>query len=134
MKQISRYQLSVAGLGCTVIALGLLSRVAPLGLAIWDAYLGDALYAAIAFLALAFVWPHRRTATHAATAASFVTAVELFQLTSIPAALNQSVVLPVRLFAYLVLGSAFSWWDLLAYTVGILVVAGVDLQLRRFSR
>jgi hypothetical protein len=134
MKQASRYRKCVAGIGCGVIALGLVSRVLPLGLAIWDEYLGDALYAALAFLALAFVWPHRRTAAHAAAAISFVTAVELFQLTPIPAALNRSDVLLVRLFAYLVLGSTFSWWDLLAYAVGILVIAGVDLQLRRFHR
>jgi hypothetical protein len=54
MKQLSRYQLSVTGIGCAVFALELLSCTAPLGLIIWDTYLGDTLYAAIASLALAF--------------------------------------------------------------------------------
>ncbi len=113
-----------------VIVLGLASRRVPLGVALWDTYLGDALYAQLAFLVLSLVWPGWSTARRAALAATLVTAVELFQLTAIPAALNRSPVLPVRLFAYLVLGSAFSWWDLLAYAVGITAVACIDMHLR----
>ena len=50
---------------------------------------------------------------------AYVVAIEVFQLTHIPAHLNRSANLVIRLFAYIVLGSAFSWWDLLAYGIGI---------------
>jgi hypothetical protein len=42
------------------IALGLLSRVRPIGLHMYDKSLGDSLYAIAAYLALALILPRRR--------------------------------------------------------------------------
>ena len=49
----------------------------------------------------------------------YVTIIEFFQLTPFPLRLNQSSNSLVKLFAYVVLGSTFGWWDLLSYAVGI---------------
>jgi hypothetical protein len=56
----------------------------------------------------------------------FVIAIETFQLTNIPAQLSQSESLTIRLFTYVVLGSRFSGWDLLAYGIGIIGIALAD--------
>ena len=109
-----------------VIVLGILSRVLPLGFPWWDKYLGDALYAAAFYLALSLLWPRIRIKLRGALTALYVTSIELFQLTPIPAQLNQSDNLLIKLFAYLVLGSAFSPEDLLAYGAGILAMILVD--------
>jgi len=50
---------------------------------------------------------------------SWPTIVISIILTQIPTHLNRSANLVIRLFAYIVLGSAFSWWDMLAYGIGI---------------
>lgn len=52
--------------------------------------------------------------------------IETFQLTWIPAQLGQSDNPAVKLFAYLVLGSRFSGWDLLAYGLGIAGIGMID--------
>ena len=123
---LDRYRGEVLGVTGVVIFFGLLSRVAPMGVLAWDKYLGDALYAAAFYLALSFLWPQGAVVSKVALVSAYVVAVELFQLTPFPAYLNRSDYLPVRLFAYLVLGSTFGWWDLPAYGVGIAVIAGVD--------
>ena len=53
----------------------------------------------------------------------------MFQLTDIPLRLTQSADLLVRLLARGVLGSTFSWWDLLAYAAGIAAIAPLDRWL-----
>ena len=109
-----------------IVFLGLLSRVAPLGVRLWDKYLGDALYAAAFYLGLSLLWPQGSVIRKVVLVSTYVAAVELFQLTPFPASLNRSDYLPVRLFAYLVLGSTFGWRDLVAYGVGIAAIAGID--------
>jgi hypothetical protein len=123
---MSRYRREVLGVTGVVVFLGLLSRVLPLGVLVWDKYLGDALYAAAFYLALSFLWPKGSVVSKVALVSIYVVTVELFQLTPFPAYLNRSDYLPVRLFAYLVLGSTFGWWDLPAYGVGIALMAGID--------
>ena len=101
-----------------IIALGVVSRVLPVGFVLWDKYLGDALYAAMVYCILRWIWeaPPRKLAQ-----ASMVvmTAIEAFQLTGLASGLVGRV-----------LGTHFSWLDLLAYAVGIVFSLWVDQRAR----
>lgn len=98
-----------------IIAVGILSRVVHTGLIVFDKYLGDALYAAMVYAALRLLW---RPAAVAVSTMAVMTVIELFQLTMIPAHMLGSDYLMVRICARL-LGTEFSFLDLLAYGVGI---------------
>ncbi len=98
-----------------IIAVGILSRVLHTGFVIFDKYLGDALYAAMVYVILR-AWRNRRSA--AVWAATIMTAIELFQLTLIPAHLLHSSHSMVRIVARL-MGTEFSFADLATYAVGI---------------
>ena len=74
---------------------------------------GDALYAAFVFALLVVIAPRARSATLAIVTFAFCAAVELAQLTGVPAAIVDAV--PVARFA---LGTTFVAADLLAYAVG----------------
>jgi hypothetical protein len=74
---------------------------------------GDALYAAFVFALLVVIAPRARSATLAIVAFACCAAVELAQLTGIPAAIVEAV--PVARYA---LGTTFVAVDLLAYAVG----------------
>ena len=91
-----------------IVAVGLLSRRAPLGNVLWDKYLGDAMYAAMVCCILGPYW----------AAALVMVVIECFQLTGIPAGLLASDWWVVRMLARL-LGTTFSFLDLAAYAVGI---------------
>ena len=121
-----RYRARLLLTTCWVVALGIASRVVPVGALIWDKYLGDAVYAAAFYLALSLIWVAAPRRTKIALTAVYVVAIEAFQLTPIPAQLCHSERLAVRAFAYVVLGSTFSGWDLLAYGVGIAGIAWLD--------
>jgi hypothetical protein len=114
---------------CFVVILGIVSRIVPIGFRLWDKYLGDAVYAAVFYLLISFLYADWSVMTKALITAVYVVTIEVFQLTDIPAQLNQSPQLLVRLFAYVVLGSAFSWWDLLAYGAGIAAATVADRRL-----
>jgi hypothetical protein len=107
-----------------IIVLGVASRLIHTGFAIFDKYLGDALYAAMIYAILRHRWEGR--AVTIATAIIML-ALELFQITGIPAQLVASEHLPVRLFARL-LGTEFSFVDLLAYAVGIACIRIADIR------
>ena len=107
-----------------LIALGVASSLIYTGFAIFDKYLGDALYAAMVYAILRHRW--QGWAVTIATA-TIMLALELFQLTGIPAQLVTSEHLPVRLFARL-LGTEFSFADLFAYAVGIACIRFVDVR------
>ena len=98
-----------------IIALGILSRTVHTGFVIFDKYLGDALYAAMVYSLLRLSFS---TAAVVVPAMVIMTAIELFQLTMIPARLVESGHFIVRIGARL-LGTQFSLFDLLAYGVGI---------------
>ena len=110
-----------------VIALGLLSRATAVGFVLWDKYLGDVLYAAMVYAILRIVWRKRPVAVWAA---GIMLAIELFQLTMIPARLLASGSLFVRICARL-MGTQFSLLDLLAYAVGIAGLWAVEARCRR---
>lgn len=100
-----------------MIAMGILSRVVHTGLALFDKYLGDALYATMVYGILRLL---SRAAASAVCAMVVMTAIELFQLTMIPAHMLASEHLITRIGGRL-LGVNFSFRDLLAYGVGISV-------------
>jgi hypothetical protein len=122
-KPMSRFMVGVLALALT-IALGLLSRLYPIGWKPWDKSLGDVLYAVAAYLALALV-SRKPVAFVAPVALAFCLAVEFFQATGIPAR-----------YAYLgivrwLIGTDFSWHDVACYVIGVAFIAGPDLLLLR---
>jgi hypothetical protein len=108
-----------------IIAAGILSRTVHTGLVIFDKYLGDALYAAMVYAILRLRW---RTAPLALPSMAIMTVIELFQLTMIPARLLTSEHWIVRICARLI-GTEFSFLDLLAYGVGIGCIYLLDFSL-----
>ncbi len=128
-RSVPGYRPALALLLPAVIGVGLLSRALPLGLAVWDKYLGDSLYAVAFYLGLGLLLGSGRLRSKLALTLLYVTSIEVFQLTDIPLRLTQSVEPLVRLLARGVLGSTFSWWDLLAYAAGIAAIAPLDRWL-----
>ena len=110
-----------------IIAVGILSRVVHTGLAVFDKYLGDALYAMMVYGILRLL---SRAAASAVCAMVVMTAIELFQLTMIPAHMLASEHLMTRICARL-LGVEFSLLDLLAYGVGIGCIYLLDSSQRK---
>lgn len=107
-----------------IIATGILSRLVHTGVAIFDKYPGDALYAAMVYGILRLF----SSATASAVCAMVVmTAIELFQLTMIPAQMLTSEHPMTRIVARL-MGVEFSLLDLLAYGVGIGCIFLVDVS------
>jgi hypothetical protein len=100
-----------------IIVFGILSRAVHTGFVLWDKYLGDALYAAMVYVILRMV-SRSRGLRLAAMAMAIMTALELFQLTLIPAHMLSSTHAIVRICARL-LGTEFSFRDLAAYAVGM---------------
>ena len=111
-----------------IIAMGILSRVVHTGLAVFDKYLGDALYATMVYGILRLALS--RAAASAVCAMVVMTAIELFQLTMIPAHMLASEHLMTRICARL-MGVEFSFLDLLAYGVGIGCIYLVDSSQRK---
>jgi hypothetical protein len=107
------------------VALGLVSRLRPIGWSVYDKSLGDVLYAVAAYLALALVLRGRRVAVVALLALSACLAVEAFKLTGLPARSARWPLLPW------VLGTTPSWHNVLCYILGVAVIAGVDRVLLR---
>jgi hypothetical protein len=106
-----------------VIALGLASRKYPsLFPALLGKYPGDALWALMVFLGWAFLRPRASTRHLATVALAISFLVEFFQLYQVPW-LNA---LRSTTMGHLVLGSRFSWPDLVAYAVGVGVGALLD--------
>ncbi|HEV3260329.1 MAG TPA: DUF2809 domain-containing protein [Gemmataceae bacterium] len=110
----------LAALALTV-AVGLLSRLQPIGWYAWDKSLGDVLYAVAAYLVLALVLPRKAPALVAGVALAFCLAVEAFQATGIPARYAQ--ILVVRW----VLGTTFAWHDIGCYVIGVGVITALDV-------
>ena len=110
-----------------IIATGILSRVVHTGLAVFDKYLGDALYAAMVYGILRLL---SRAAASAVCAMVVLSAIELFQLTMIPAHMLASEHLMTRICARLI-GVEFGFADLLAYGVGIGCIYLVDSSQRK---
>ena len=110
------------------IALGLLSRRFPYLLpAALGKYPGDALWALMVFLGFGFLFRRSPTLVVAPAAFAFSVAIEFSQLYHAPWIDSIRATLPGRL----ILGSGFSWVDILAYAIGILVGAAAEFVLFR---
>jgi hypothetical protein len=110
------------------VALGLASRLYPVGWFLWDKVLGDVLYAVAAYLALALLLVRKPPVCIAVIAFACCLAVEVFKLTGIPAD-NQRVFL-VRWF----LGTTFSVVNLGYYFIGVVLIAFADYATRDSKR
>ncbi|MGI9901813.1 DUF2809 domain-containing protein [Bacillus velezensis] len=117
---------------CTVfiIALGLLSRttyITALLPGIINAYLGDALWAAMIFTGFGLLFRHIRTETAAFLSLSFCCLIECSQLYHAPwiDAIRSST------FGGLILGWQFVWSDIFAYPLGVCAAAFLEWAVKR---
>lgn len=109
-----------------VIVLGLSSRAFPFFLpAALGKYPGDALWALMVLLGIAFLRPDLRPPRLAFLALAVSWLVEMSQLYQGPW-INS---LRATRLGHLVLGSTFHWPDLFAYAVGALVGLTLDVSL-----
>jgi hypothetical protein len=104
----------VAGLGVRQVTGGAFAK-----------YAGDALYASAVYWCVVLIRPVLRVRVAAIVAVLICWAIELFQLTPVPAELSANSTL-----ARLVLGSTFGGWDMVAYPVGVIVAVAVHALLR----
>ncbi|NUL48947.1 DUF2809 domain-containing protein [Cellulosimicrobium funkei] len=95
----------------------------------WTGPAGDALYAVLVYLLVAWCVPWESPRVVAGVAVALCWLIELFQLTGLPLALAEAW-WPARL----VLGTGFAWVDLLAYAAGVLVAGAADAALGRVVR
>ncbi len=111
-----------------VIASGLLSRrnpgLFPLSL---GKYPGDALWAVMIFLGLGFVFRAMQTVRIGLAALTFSYAIEFSQIYRAPWIDS----IRATTLGHLVLGRGFSWMDIAAYSVGILLACLVETGLFR---
>ncbi|WP_370680986.1 DUF2809 domain-containing protein [Comamonas sp. GB3 AK4-5] len=117
----SRWWLALLAL--LVIAIGLASRrgYSPFPAALGN-YPGDALWAWVVMLCVAWLWPAMARGRLVGGALLVAFAIEFLQLYQAP----WMQALRANKLAYLVLGNGFDPLDLLAYAVGIAVGAAVD--------
>lgn len=118
---------------CGAIIVGILSRVGETGWPLIDKYAGDALYAVMLYTLLGAVAVKAAPASKGITILLLMIAIEGFQLTNIAATLSHSSNVLLRIIARL-LGTTFSWWDILAYVVGLLLIVAVDMVVARARR
>lgn len=115
-----RASVAIAG---GAIALGLLSRKVPIGVFVWDKSLGDALYPVMLHFLARAAKPSLAPPVLGAFALGTCFALELFQLTGLPARAP-------RVLRF-VLGSAFDWHDVACYVVGATLALLADFGLRK---
>jgi hypothetical protein len=106
------------------VAAGLGVRAALSGL--WAKYAGVALWATAAYWAVLLVRPALGVAWAAGITLAISWAVELAQLTPVPAYLSSKHIL-----LRLLLGASFGAWDLPAYLVGVALGAALHRLGRR---
>ncbi len=106
-----------------VIALGILSRKFSYLLPdIINTYLGDAIWAAMIYVMMAFVFANKLPKQIAVFSLLFCYAIEVSQLYQAPCITD----IRNTILGALVLGSGFLWSDLLAYALGIMVALVVE--------
>ena len=123
----ARRRAALACAAALVLVLGLGVRLLLHG--VWTGPAGDALYAVLVYLVVAFVLPRQRSLAVGGVAFAVCAAIELFQLTGLPVAWAQAFPL-VRL----VLGTTFVAGDLLLYALGCAAAALADAGVRARRR
>lgn len=130
---MSRHPLTYGALTVFIAALGLLSRTAYITAmlpGIINAYLGDALWAAMIFTGFGFLFRNIRTETSAILSLSFCYLIECSQLYHAPwiDEIRSSTL------GGLILGWQFVWSDIFAYTVGVCAAALLEWAVKRNRR
>ncbi|MCL7382062.1 DUF2809 domain-containing protein [Streptomyces sp. 35G-GA-8] len=126
MGSLVRTRLVAGGAALVTVGAGLGIRGVGAGTGAVAKYGGDALYTVLVYTLVVLVAPRVRPLVAGAVALGFSWAVELLQLTSVPAELAARSVL-----ARLVLGSTFNAPDLLWYAVGALCAWLVHARVAR---
>jgi len=108
------------------IVIGIVSRVVQTEILIFDKYLGDALYAVLIYLIFRITFPWHPIHIHAIIAIVLAIAIELFQITGVPASMRVSDN-PVLKLASIVLGTKFAILDIVAYAIGVLIAWLTDV-------
>ncbi|WP_194422038.1 DUF2809 domain-containing protein [Microbacterium abyssi] len=126
-RSATRRRITVACLAVLTVAAGLC--VHRFGSGILGDVAGDALYATLIYLVVAFILPRRARSLCAALAIVFCSVIELLQLTDAPARMT-------GLFppAVLVVGSGFDRRDLLVYAFAVVFVMLLDALISRSLR
>ncbi|MFF7329781.1 DUF2809 domain-containing protein [Streptomyces sp. NPDC008150] len=124
MGPVARTRTVACAVAVFTVAVGVGVRVAMAGEV--AKYAGDALYTVLVYVLVVLIAPRVRPPVAAGVALLFSTAVELFQLTPIPAELARESV-AMRL----VLGSTFNAPDLLWYAAGAALSALVHTAAGR---
>ena len=104
------------------VAVGLASRLLPVGSSVWDKSIGDVCYAVMIGFMVAFWRPAARGWVIGAITLAVCFAIEGFQLTGVP----RHAPWPIRR----ALGDTFAWHDMACYVVGATVVVLVVLVVR----
>ena len=126
---MKRNRLIYAVATIVVIALGLLSRRCPNFLPdVLGKYPGDALWAMMVFCGIGLLFPRLPAVFTGLAAFAFSCAVEFSKWYHAPWIESIRDTLPGRL----ILGRGFSWSDIAAYAVGILIGCVVEILLRKF--
>lgn len=119
-----RRRIVLAVLAVVTVGVGLLvHRVVPGEI---GDIAGDALYAVLVFVLVAFILPGRRRSAVAVVAFAVCVAVELFQLTGLPQEWGAAFP-PIGL----VLGSGFDARDILVYAGGVAAASLADHAITR---
>lgn len=129
--RLPRNRLAYGAIVLAVIALGLASRKFP-GLfpASLGKYPGDALWTMMVFFALAMIAPRMTIARLTLWALAISYAVEFGQLYQAP----WIVAVRAHPLGHLVLGTAFGWMDLVAYTAGAVVAMLIESFICRYMQ
>jgi uncharacterized membrane protein len=128
LAQYNRNRLLYAVLVVIVMILGLLSRKCGNVLPDFiDTYLGDALWALMIYLGVAFIFKKKKIKIVAALGLSFCYLIEISQL------YHATWIDNIRrtTLGGLILGYGFLWSDLVAYSMGIVVGIIVDVIISK---
>jgi hypothetical protein len=114
-------------LGLAIIGVGLLTRLSPPGHHVLLKYLGSALWGGLVYCFLASLAPNTNPVRLAIIAVVIAAGVEFSQLwhTETLDAFRATRI------GVLLIGRFFSWWDIVAYSVGIVVVGAFDAFVLR---
>ena len=127
VQKISPRQIVVFLLIAGVIIIGILPRVFQTGSVLLDKYLGDALYAILFYLLVGLAWPKGNPLQKMILTVLGMLIIESFQLTGLPLQWRLSSNRLLN-FISIVLGTGFSWLDIVAYLAGIVIIWRVDEQ------
>lgn len=123
--QISQREVTILILLIVTVLIGVVSRLIQIENPILEDYLGDALYAVMFYLILSFFFRNASPTIIGFTTFVIMIGFELFQLTNIPLNFVESGNIVLKLTGIL-LGTTFSWIDILSYIVGIIGIMIAD--------